>query len=94
MSQLITVVKARGTQCTEYFDADKLYRSLIATCRSLKTPEGQAEDIAKKVSEGIAKWAEGKQEITSGDIRRIGAGLLRKYHPEASYLYKQQLTVL
>jgi hypothetical protein len=40
------------------------------TCRSLKTPDGQAEDIAKSVAAGVAKWAESKQEITTDDMTR------------------------
>ena len=90
MSEPVIVIKSHNTKKTEYFDIDKLQKSLIATCRSLKTPDGQAEDIAKSV----AKWAESKQEITTDDIRRVGAKLLTKYHPEAAYLYKQQLTVI
>ena len=92
MSEPIIVVKSRKHM--EHFDIDKLHRSLVATCRSLKTPDGQAEEIAEKVSKGVAAWALDKQEITTGDIRRVGAGLLRPLHPEAAYLYKQQLTVL
>ena len=94
MSEPVIVIKSHNTKKTEYFDIDKLQKSLVATCRSLKTPDGQAEDIAKSVAAGAAKWAESKQEITTDDIRRIGAKLLTKYHPEAAYLYKQQLTVI
>ena len=55
MSEPIIVVKSRKHM--EHFDIDKLHRSLVATCRSLKTPDGQAEEIAEKVSKGIAAWA-------------------------------------
>ena len=47
MSEPIIVVKSRKHM--EHFDIDKLHRSLVATCRSLKTPDGQAEEIAEKV---------------------------------------------
>ena len=94
MDERIVVVKGRAGKTTEYFDAEKLHRSIVATCRSLKTPDGHAEEIAEAVTKGVAAWARNKQEITSGDIRRIGAGLLQTLHPEAAYLYKQQLTVL
>ena len=46
MSEPVIVIKSHNTKKTEYFDIDKLQKSLIATCRSLKTPDGQAEDIA------------------------------------------------
>ena len=72
----------------------KLKQSIVATCRSLKVPDGQAEEIAALVVKGVSEWCHDKAEITSNDIRRIGATILAKYHIEAAYLYKQQLTVL
>lgn len=94
MSGRITVVKARGTRPSEAFDPKKLHASIVATCLSLRTPEGQAEEIASSVSKKVTAWCQSKQEITSDDIRRVGANILEKQHPEAAYLYKQQLTIL
>lgn len=94
MNNQVIVIKSHNTNKTEFFDIDKLQKSLVATCLSLKTPEGQAEDIAKTVAHKVMDWAASKQEVTADDIRRIGAELLKKHHPEAAYLYKQQLTVL
>ena len=94
MPARVDVVKARGKRPTEAFNSDKLRRSVIATCLSLRTPEGQAEEIAKSVCNGVLRWSSHRQEITSDDIRRIGADILEKQHPEAAYLYRQQLTVL
>lgn len=88
------VVKAHGARPTESFDPEKLKQSIVATCRSLKVPDGQAEEIAALVVKGVSEWCHDKAEITSNDIRRIGSTILAKYHIEAAYLYKQQLTVL
>lgn len=94
MSSRVDVIKARGKRPTEVFNQDKLRQSIIATCLSLRTPEGQAEEIAEAVCQGVAKWCNNRPEVTSSDIRRIAADILAKHHTEAAYLYKQQLTVL
>lgn len=94
MDQPILVVKSRSTKKVEHFDSSKLHRSIMAACRSLKTPDGQAEEIARSVTKTVEAWATDRQEITSADIRRVGTTALQKLHPEAAYLYKQQLTVL
>lgn len=94
MSNPVFVVKSQGTKKVEAFDRSKLQKSILATCLSLRTPEGQAEEIAKKVTDKVESWAKTRQEVTSADIRRIGAEALKKFHSEAAFLYKQQLTVL
>lgn len=91
---LIDVVKSQGSRPSEKFDPQKLRKSIIACCLSLKTPEGQAEEIAEIVCQHVGKWSTNKQEVTSADIRRVGAEILQKHHPEAAYIYRQQLTVL
>jgi len=93
-SPKIDVVKAAGKRPIERFDPEKLRRSIVATCLSLRTPEGQAEEIAEAVAKGVISWCGSRQEITSADIRRIGAQILEKHHTEAAYLYKQQLMVI
>lgn len=90
----IDVIKASGKRPTEEFDPVKLHNSIVATCLSLRTPEGQSEEFARHVTLGVIQWCGDRTEITSEDIRRVSAGLLQKLHPEAAYLYKQQLKVL
>ena len=90
----IMVIKSNGKRPTEEFDPEKLHRSIVATCLSLHTPEGQAEDIARNVCLEVIRWCGDRTEITSADIRRVSGKVLEKHHSEASYLYKQQLTVL
>lgn len=90
----IDVVKSNGKRPTEEFNPEKLHKSILATCLSLRTPEGQAEEIARSVTSSVILWCGDRREITSNDIRRVGAKFLQKLHPEAAYLYKQQLMVL
>lgn len=92
--QRIDVIKSKGKRSSERFDIAKLHKSIVACCLSLKTPEGQADEIATAVCSGVLTWCENKPEITSGDIRRIGAKIMQKHHPEAAYIYRQQLIVL
>jgi transcriptional regulator NrdR family protein len=93
VAQRVDVIKS-GDRRSEEFDPEKLHRSIVATCLSIRTPEGQAEEIARAVCLGVMQWCTSRPEITSSDIRRIGADILQTHHPEAAYLYRQQLTVL
>ncbi len=93
MSDRIDVVKSDGKRIEE-FNPEKLYKSIVAACLSLRTPEGQAEEIARTVTTGVIRWCDNRPEITSADIRRVAAGIFHKHHPEAAYIYKQQLMVI
>ena len=83
----IDVVK-RGNRPTEIFDPEKLHHSIVATCRSVHTPDGQAEDIAKAVTVSVMQWCQTRPEITSDDIRRQAHQTLAKLHTDAAYLYE------
>ena len=83
----IDVVK-RGGRPTEVFDPEKLHRSIVATCLSVNTPDGQAEDVAKSVTVDVMQWCQSRPEITSDDIRRRAHKTLVKLHTDAAYLYE------
>ena len=53
----IDVIK-QGKRPPEEFSPDKLHNSIIATCLSVRTPEGQAQDIAKTVTLGVMNRSE------------------------------------
>ena len=93
-SARIDIIKANGKRPSEKFDPDKLHSSIVACCLSLNTPEGQAEEIARTVCRGVIQWCGDRPEITSSDIRRVGAEIMQKHHTEAAYIYRQQLMVL
>lgn len=94
MSEMTYVVKRQGKRPTEAFNPDKLRASILATCRAVKAPEGQAETTAQAVCDAVTQWLEDKPEVTSGDIRRKAAEILTKYHPEAAHLYKHHHMVI
>ena len=92
-SPRIDVIK-RGKRPAEEFSPDKIHNSIIATCLSVRIPEGQAEDIAKTVTLSVMNWCETRPEITSDDIRRRACQVLKGLHPDAAYLYENYKNIL
>ena len=88
------VIKQSPKRPAEPFDAAKLAASLKAACLSLRTPEGEAADIARDVGRSVNRWLENRPEVTSADIRQVAARELEKYHPDAAYLYKHHKQML
>ena len=76
------------------YNRDKLEASIIAACLSSGSPTGHANSIARKVADEVEEWLEHRPEVTSTDIRRIAAKLLRTYHPDASYLYEHHRSIM
>ena len=89
----IDIIK-RGKRPNEEFSPDKLHQSIVASCLSVRTPEGQAEDIARTVTLEVMRWCEIRPEITSSDIRRQAAKALRSLHTDAAYVYKRHKTTI
>lgn len=83
-----------GKRPAEEFSPSKLHTSIVATCLSVRTPEGQAEDIAKTVTFGVMNWCKTHPEVTSDDIRRRAYQVLKPLHVDAAYLYKHYRTIL
>lgn len=94
MSTVSFVVKRQGKRPTEAFQRKKLYASILASCLSVQTPEGQAEATANTVCDAVIRWLSDKPEVTSEDIRRKAADALARYHPEAAHLYKHHHMVI
>ncbi len=90
----VDIIKHSGQRPSESFDQAKLHQSVLAACLSVRTPEGEAEHIAKHVSRAVGQWCQQKPEVTSHDIRRVAADALNAFHPEASYLYKQHRVII
>lgn len=91
MSQkAIDIVKrsSKRSPKTEYFDRNKLHRSLRAACLSVRSPEGEASQAADKVCDAVIVWLEKRPEVTSQDVRRIAARHLSKHNPDAAYIYE------
>lgn len=93
MPELIDIVK-RGKRPNEPFDRDKLHRSIVAACLSVRTPTGQAEDIAARACDGVVVWLMDRPEVTSADLRRQAASALGTHHPEAAHLYLHHTMII
>lgn len=73
---------------SQLFDPLRLHQSIVAACMAVRSYEGEAHETAKHVCEKVIDWLAPKDEVTSGDIRRIAAKHLSVYHPEAAYIYQ------
>jgi transcriptional regulator NrdR family protein len=93
MNHITDVIK-HGNRNPEPFDRKKLHRSIVAVCLSVRTPRGQAETTAHSVCDEIIAWLENKDEVTSHDIRIITAKRLKRFQPEAAYLYEQHNIII
>ncbi len=80
------IIKRKGHK--EYFDIRKLYGSIYAACMTLRMHHEEAELLANMVSSEIEKKLADKKEITTKQLREIAATELEKYHPDATYMYR------
>ncbi len=88
------IVKREGRRPSEEFDREKLHASIVAACLSAGAPVGQAESIARAVTEHVVAWLQERPEVTSHDVRRVAAKYLRTHHPDAGYLYEQHRRIV
>jgi hypothetical protein len=94
MQPSIDIVKSGGKRPAEAFMHNKLYDSIQAACLSVRSPEGEAEMVARSVCDTVMAWLRTKPEVTSADLRRKASEALEKQHPEAAYLYKHHRLVM
>ena len=90
----IGVIKRSGKRPSEAFSRNKLQGSIQAACLSVKSPEGEAAQISRIVSDLVSSWCRGRHAVTSHDLRRVASSHLSHLHPEAAYLYQQHQYVL
>lgn len=86
------VIKSNGK--LENFKLSKLVDSLIGTFEMAQTPEGMSNDLIRETIKDFHAWQIGKNEITSQDIRLKISSILKKIHPEASYIYKNFKSII
>lgn len=94
MGLSIDVIKNGSKGQPESFSRDKLHASIVAVCLGVYTPEAQAEATAHTVCDAVIIWLQQHPEVTNHDIRTITAKHLKKYHPEAAYLYEQRYIII
>lgn len=90
----VDIVKRQGKRPSEQFDPKKLHASVYAACLSVRSPEGHADETARRVCSVVISWFDNKHEVTSADIRRQAAKALQTFHPEAGYLYQHHRHIL
>lgn len=90
----VDVVKRSGQRPSENFERSKLERSIRATLLSVRTPDGQAEDTARRVTDIVEQWLAQHTEVTSYDIRLQASSALEQHHPDAAYLYKHHKVIM
>lgn len=95
MSNLaIDIVKRGKKRPSEKFEPEKLHASIYAALLSVRSPEGLAEDTARRACEYVIVWLGQKSIVTSADLRRKAAEALDTLHPEAAYIYKNYRTII
>lgn len=93
-SKAIDVVKRHGARPTEAFSREKLHHSIRSACLSVRTAEGQSDEVADSVCAAVIVWCDKRPEITSDDIRRQAAKALTVFHPEAAYFYQHHRMIM
>ena len=80
------IVKRKGH--TEDFDERKLYASVYAALMTLRMSDEEAESISHMVTDEVKVFTKDKKELTSSALQDEAAKILKKYHPDAAYLYQ------
>jgi transcriptional regulator NrdR family protein len=79
------IVKRKGH--TEDFDDRKLYASVFSALMILRISDEEAEAICAMVVDDVKKEIVKKRDVTAQHIHTEAARSLKKYHPDAAYLY-------
>ncbi len=79
------IVKRKGH--TEVFDAKKIYASVFASCKTLRMTDEQAELIAVTVTKEVVNLFKDSPELTAHTIHKVVADSIKKYNPDAAYMY-------
>lgn len=79
------IVKRKGH--TEDFDERKLYASVFASLVSLRMSDEEAETISHMVVDDVKKVVGKQTELNAHTLHNEAAKSLKKYHPDAAYLY-------
>lgn len=87
MQKVIDVVKNNRKKPRQAFSQEKLHNSIRSACLSVRTPEGEANTTADRVTHAVILWLANKPVVTSNDLRRIASAHLSRYQPDAAYLY-------
>jgi hypothetical protein len=76
-----------GGGTSNQYDAMRLMNSVVGSCRPVRIPEGEADDLAKHVARRIETWLTGKTEVTDRDLRAQTGAALERLCPDAAYYH-------
>ena len=79
------LVKRLGNK--ERFDERKVYASCYAACLSCRINKKEAEKICEKVAKEVKRWVKSKKEVTSTQIFKKTASVIRKHNKDAAFMY-------
>ena len=83
----MTHIIKRGNREYESYSRDKLHKSIVAVCLSVRASEGSATTAATATCNTVDAWLKTRPEVTSNDIRRIAGKALEAHNPDAAYYY-------
>lgn len=86
------VIKRKGH--TESYDERKVYASVYASCMTLRMTDEEAEAIATMVSEEVTSAVNEHKEMSSHNLHQHITKSLKKYHPDAAYMYETHKDIL
>lgn len=92
MHTLQRIVKRQGHR--EYFDARKIYASVFSACMTLRMHDSEAELIADMVSHEVEALVKEKDEVTAHELHKMTAVIVKKYHPDAAYMYEHHKDIV
>lgn len=78
-------VKRKGH--SEPFDERKIYASVFASCMSLRMTDEEGELISHMVSDEVEKVFKNEREIAAHQIHKEVVKSLKKYNPDAAYMF-------
>jgi len=81
------VIKKSGEK--EPFDAKKIEVSIMAAASEANLPKERADGVAKQVSSVVIQLAEGKEEITTADIKAKILSELDVLEPSVSEAWRK-----
>lgn len=86
------IVKRHGHK--EYFDPRKVYASVYAACMTLRMHDSEAEMIAEMVTHEVEDDVKKMSEITTHLLHKMISEKLKKYHPDAAYMYEHHRDIV
>jgi len=83
---MLHILKNNGSIVS--YQLQKVTRSVLLSCYSAELDAYQSKIVIKNVISSLHKWLEGKEEVTTDDIRLRIAETLHSVQPQVAVLYE------